>query len=150
MRFFHLWMTEQIVHDGCEVWTPSELNHLPKHWRVWVAGKPRGLCELINPLPRSVILRRSTFSEDVREESLGLLWSLLAPIQKTRNKLLETPRDDPRLPFSDSQEARPIGTMQSRWWKRNQFSLQLRRPWDLWEVKPPKNSHLWGWVKPPL
>ena len=38
---------EKIAHDGCKVWTPSELKHLQKHLRVWVAGKPRGLCEQI-------------------------------------------------------------------------------------------------------
>ena len=35
---------DNIVDDGCKVWTPSELKHLQKHRRVWVAGKPRGLC----------------------------------------------------------------------------------------------------------
>ena len=35
---------EQIVDDRCKVWTPSEFKHLQKQGRVWVTGKPRGLC----------------------------------------------------------------------------------------------------------
>ena len=45
MRFFSNF--EKLVDAGCEVWTPSELKHLQKHRRVWVAGKPRGLCRLL-------------------------------------------------------------------------------------------------------
>ena len=40
------WLNFQ--HTGphrCEAKLPSKLKHLQKHRRVWVAGKPRGLCE---------------------------------------------------------------------------------------------------------
>ena len=41
---------EKIVADRCKAKPPSKLKHLQKHRRVWVAGKPRGLCAVFVPL----------------------------------------------------------------------------------------------------